>query len=213
MKRKLNDQVLADENEFLSKLHKIVAETIKEEDLILNNLLHPVKDVLSRSQKLSDRVARFGGSWRFIIFFGIILILWIFYNVTVVSNKAFDPYPFILMNLVLSCIAALQAPIIMMSQNRKEEKDRMRSENDYLINLKAEMGIRSLHQKMDLLLGEQIKKLYDLQAIQITKLDEISEKLGTRQSKLYFPNAVRRFYRLNGFQPLWTKMGAGQKIK
>jgi uncharacterized membrane protein len=181
MKKKLNDQVSADENEFLSKLHTIVAETIKEEDLILNNLLHPVKDVLTGGQKLSDRVARFGGSWRFIILFGIILILWIFYNVTAIGSKAFDPYPFILMNLVLSCIAALQAPIIMMSQNRKEEKDRNRSENDYLINLKAEMGIRSLHQKMDLLLGEQVKRLYDLQAIQIKKLDEVSEKLDLNQ--------------------------------
>jgi len=181
MKKKLNDQVAADENEFLSKLHTIVAETIKEEDLILNNLLHPAKDVLTRGQKLSDRVARFGGSWRFIILFGIILILWIFYNVTAIGSKAFDPYPFILMNLVLSCIAALQAPIIMMSQNRKEEKDRNRSENDYLINLKAEMGIRSLHQKMDLLLGEQVKRLYDLQAIQIKKLDEVSEKLDLNQ--------------------------------
>lgn len=181
MKKKLDDQIAADENEFLSKLHTIVAETIKEEDLILNNLLHPVKDVLSPAQRLSDRVARFGGSWRFIILFGIILILWIFYNVTAIGSKAFDPYPFILMNLVLSCIAALQAPIIMMSQNRKEEKDRNRSENDYLINLKAEMGIRSLHQKMDLLLGEQVKRLYDLQAVQIKKLDEVSEKLDLNQ--------------------------------
>lgn len=181
MKMKLNDQVSSDENEFLNKLHKIVAETIKEEDLILNNLLHPAKDVLSGGQKLSDQVARFGGSWRFIIFFGIILTLWIIYNVTAMGSKAFDPYPFILMNLILSCIAALQAPIIMMSQNRKEEKDRMRSENDYLINLKAEMGIRSLHQKMDLLLGEQIKRLYDLQAIQIKKLDEVVNKLDVNQ--------------------------------
>jgi uncharacterized membrane protein len=181
MKRKLNDQVSSDENEFLDKLHKIVVETIKEEDLILNNLLHPAKDVLSSGQKLSDQVARFGGSWRFIILFGIILILWIIYNVTAVGAKVFDPYPFILMNLILSCIAALQAPIIMMSQNRKEEKDRMRSENDYLINLKAEMGIRSLHQKMDLLLGEQVKRLYDLQEIQIKKLDEVSKKLDVNQ--------------------------------
>lgn len=161
MSVKMDELVLTDENEFLNKLHKIVTETIKEEDLILNNLLHPAKDVLTGGQKLSDQVARFGGSWKFIILFAIILILWIFYNVTAIGSKAFDPYPFILMNLILSCIAALQAPIIMMSQNRKEEKDRMRSENDYLINLKAEMGIRSLHQKMDLLLGEQIKKLYD----------------------------------------------------
>jgi uncharacterized membrane protein len=181
MKDKVNDLVISEEDEFLTKLHTIVAETLKEEDLIINNLLHPAKDVLTEGQKLSDQVARFGGSWKFIVLFGVILILWITYNVTVIGSKAFDPYPFILMNLILSCVAALQAPIIMMSQNRTEEKDRMRSENDYLINLKAEMGIRSLHQKMDLLLGEQIKKLYDLQAIQIHKLDELNRKLDSKQ--------------------------------
>lgn len=154
--------VSAAESEFLSKLKTIVEETIKEEALVINNLLHPTKEQLTKGQKISDKVARFGGSWKFIIVFMIILIFWILYNSTAVASDAFDPFPFILMNLILSCIAALQAPIIMMSQNRKEEKDRMRSENDYLINLKAEMGIRSLHQKMDLLLGEQIKKLYDL---------------------------------------------------
>ena len=175
--RKDSDLILTDEKEFLKKLNKIVTETIEEEDLILNNLLHPTKDVLTGGQKLSDTVARFGGSWKFITIFIIVLTVWIIYNVNSTGNKAFDPYPFILMNLILSCIAALQAPIIMMSQNRKEEKDRMRSENDYLINLKAEMGIRSLQQKMDLLLGEQIKRLYDLQAIQIEKLDELSEKI------------------------------------
>ena len=182
MENENNDLVLSDEDEFLNKLHRIVSETIKEEDLILNNLLHPAKDVLTGGQKLSDQVARFGGSWRFIIIFMIILTVWIIYNVKAVGVKAFDPYPFILMNLVLSCIAALQAPIIMMSQNRKEEKDRMRSENDYLINLKAEMGIRSLQQKMDLLLGEQIKKLYDLQAIQIQKLDLVTAKIDSNHA-------------------------------
>ncbi|MNL20956.1 hypothetical protein D3C87_1422280 [compost metagenome] len=176
MKKRSTVNVSSTESEFLSKLQKIVEETIKEEDLVLNNLLHPAKEQLTRGQQISDKVARFGGSWRFIILFMIILVLWISYNVTAVDNRAFDPYPFILMNLILSCIAALQAPIIMMSQNRKEEKDRMRSENDYLINLKAEMGIRSLHQKMDLLLGEQIKKLYDLQAIEIELLKDIKEK-------------------------------------
>ena len=177
MDSKIINQISSDENEFLSKLHKIVEETICEEGLIINNLLHPPEEVLSRGQKLSDRVARFGGSWKFILSFGIILAVWIVYNVTVIRNKEFDPYPFILMNLLLSCIAALQAPIIMMSQNRQEEKDRMRSENDYLINLKAEMGVRSLHQKMDLLLGEQIKTLYDMQAKQFTLLQEINSKL------------------------------------
>jgi len=177
MKKGLKYDISATEREFLDKLHGIVDQTMKEEDLILNNLLHPAKEQLSKGQKISDKVARFGGSWYFIILFMVILTLWVIYNVTAIGSEVFDPYPFILMNLILSCIAAFQAPIIMMSQNRKEEKDRMRSENDYLINLKAEMGIRSLHHKIDLLLEEQIKKLYDLQAMEIELLREIKAKL------------------------------------
>lgn len=156
MKRNVKS-VLKEDALFLNKLNKIVQETIREEDLIINNLLHPAQDMLTPGQRISDKVARFGGSWKFIILFWIVLALWIIYNVTASGGKEFDPYPFILMNLILSCIAALQAPIIMMSQNRQEEKDRKRSENDYLINLKAEIGIRSLHQKMDLLIEEQLK--------------------------------------------------------
>ena len=144
------DKLLSHENEHLNKLHQIVKETLEAEELIIHNLLHPPLEVLTPGQKVSDKVARFGGSWRFIILFGVVLTVWITINVVVLMKFRFDPYPFILMNLILSCIAALQAPIIMMSQNRKEEKDRMRSENDYLVNLKAEMQIRSMHQKMDL---------------------------------------------------------------
>ncbi|HMJ46493.1 MAG TPA: DUF1003 domain-containing protein, partial [Ferruginibacter sp.] len=153
------------------KLRKIVKDTIAEEELIINNLLHPPKEILTRGQSISDKVARFGGSWKFIIIFVIILVSWVIFNVVAPNKEDFDPYPFILMNLLLSFIAALQAPIIMMSQNRQEEKDRMRSENDYLINLKAEMEIRSLHQKMDLLLEDQIKTLYETQAKQFTILE------------------------------------------
>jgi uncharacterized membrane protein len=109
--------------------------------------------------------------------FGVVLTLWIIFNVAAIQRYEFDPYPFILMNLILSCIAALQAPVIMMSQNRQEEKDRMRSENDYLINLKAEMEIRGLHQKMDSLLEEQIKTLFETQAKQFALLKEINLKL------------------------------------
>jgi uncharacterized membrane protein len=171
------DGLFASEQEHLSKLHTIVEQTIKEEELIVNNLLNPPKEIISRGQAISDRVAIFGGSWKFIIFFGVVLTVWIIINSTLPEKDRFDPYPFILMNLVLSTIAALQAPIIMMSQNRQEEKDRMRSENDYLINLKAEMEIRGLHQKIDLLLEEQIKTLFDTQAKQFTLLQEINKKL------------------------------------
>jgi uncharacterized membrane protein len=186
MDSKIINQISSDENEYFSKLHKIVQETIQEEDLIINNLLHPPREVISQGQKLSDKVARFGGSWKFIILFGIILAIWIIYNVTMIKSKEFDPYPFILMNLLLSCIAALQAPVIMMSQNRQEEKDRMRSENDYLINLKAEIGIRSLHQKMDLLLGEQIKTLYEMQAKQFALLQDIEAKLERKKDIAFY---------------------------
>jgi hypothetical protein len=120
--------LFANEQEHLSKLHKIVEETIKEEELIVNNLLNPPKEIISRGQAISDKVALFGGSWKFIIFFGVILTVWIIVNATLPEKDRFDPYPFILMNLVLSTIAALQAPIIMMSQNRQEEKDRIKSQ-------------------------------------------------------------------------------------
>ena len=112
------DQLLFDESEHLNKLHQIVKDTLKEEKLIIHNLLHPPLEILTPGQKISDKVARFGGSWKFIILFGIILTLWIIFNIVAVGYLKFDPYPFILMNLILSCIAALQAPVIMMSQNR-----------------------------------------------------------------------------------------------
>ena len=175
------DQLLYDSNAHINKLNKIVKKTIKEEKLILNNLLNEPKETLTRGQKISDKVARFGGSWKFIILFSIVLFIWILFNTLAPNREDFDPYPFILMNLVLSCIAALQAPVIMMSQNRQEEKDRMRSENDYLINLKAEMEVRSLHQKIDLLLQEQIKTLYESQAKQFEMLQHIIEKLDNNK--------------------------------
>jgi uncharacterized membrane protein len=177
MDNKEIDQLLSDEDVHLAKLHKIVKETLKAEKLIIRNLLNPPQEILTTGQKISDKVARFGGSWKFIILFGIVLVLWIIFNVAALDNLKFDPYPFILMNLVLSTIAALQAPIIMMSQNRQEEKDRKNNENDYLINLKAEMQIRSLNQKIDILLGEQIKTLFETQEKQFTLLKEINQKL------------------------------------
>jgi uncharacterized membrane protein len=161
----------------LGKLQDIVKKTMKDEKLIIENLLNPTEEILTIGQNISDKVARFGGSWAFIILFFVILICWIIFNVLALGKLKFDPYPFILMNLILSCIAALQAPIIMMSQNRQEEKDRKRSENDYLINLKAELEVRSLHQKIDLLLEEQIKILFASQAKQLEILKNIELKL------------------------------------
>jgi len=172
------------EDQQQKRLRQIVKDAIQEEKLIMDELRHPVKEILSPGQKLSDKVALFGGSWKFIILFVIILVIWIFFNGTVAKKTAFDPFPFILMNLILSCIAALQAPIIMMSQNRKENIDRKRAENDYLINLKAEIEIRNLHQKINLLMEEQLQKLMETQSVEIKLLQELNVKLDKQNQKL-----------------------------
>ena len=170
-------EIFESQNAQLQKLHEIVTKTMEEEGLIINNLKNPPQEILSRGQKISDKVARFGGSWKFIIAFTIVLIIWILFNSLALTSFRFDPYPFILMNLILSCIAALQAPVIMMSQNRQEEKDRMRAENDYMVNLKAELEVRSLHEKMNLLLEEQIKTLFLIQEKQFNMMNEMNNKL------------------------------------
>ncbi|WP_234993259.1 DUF1003 domain-containing protein [Sphingobacterium lactis] len=164
-----------DEN--IKKLHDIVQKSFEEEQLIVDHLVHPAKEILTPADRLSDRVARFGGSWKFIILFSAILIIWVLFNTMALQADRFDPYPFILMNLVLSCVAALQAPFIMMSQNRQEEKDRKQSENDYLVNLKAELEIRSLHKKIDMLLEQQIQQLFDAQVAHLKILKQLEERL------------------------------------
>lgn len=171
-------KLIKSEADQLTKLQGIVQQSIAEEKLIIDNLLNPPSEILSSGDKISDKVAKFGGSWRFIISFLVVLILWIIYNSVVSETLKFDVFPFILLNLILSCIAALQAPIIMMSQNRQEDKDRKRSENDYMINLKSELEIRGLHQKIDLLLQEQIKILFDSQAKQLEILKSIEARLS-----------------------------------
>ena len=183
MNNKDIDQLLNSQNASLIKLHNIVKETLKSEELIINNLLHPPNEKLTKGQEISDKVAKFGGSWKFIIFFGVVLTLWIIFNSLAIGVYKFDPFPFILMNLILSCIAALQAPIIMMSQNRQEEKDRIQNENDYLINLKAELEIRSLNKKIDMLLEEQIKALTESQAKQFELLNHLHEKIDALTEK------------------------------
>ena len=173
----INELLQEEAAEFL-RLNKIVADALKEEELVTQKLKNPTKELTTKGQRLADKVAQFGGSWTFIISFFIVLIVWIMYNLKAPAQKIFDPYPFILMNLVLSCIAAIQAPIIMMSQNRKEEKDRQRAENDYMINLKAEIQIRALHHKIDLLMQEQLKKLMESQTEQIKILQNIVAQKG-----------------------------------
>ncbi len=168
--------VLEQERGELSTLEKEVVESLREHDILTQNLNDTVNEKFSLGEKLADRVATFGGSWTFIIFFASVLIVWIAINSIALLGKPFDPFPFILLNLVLSCLAAIQAPVIMMSQNRQEAKDRLRAENDYRINLKAELEIRHLHSKMDLLLTHQWQRLLEIQQVQTDLLEELGNK-------------------------------------
>lgn len=171
------DKISNDQNEHLAKFQQIEKDAIKEEDILINNLLHPPKDILTHGQRVSDKIAQFGGSWKFIFLFAVFFTGWIVLNIIALFSVPFDPFPFVLMNLILSLVAALQAPVILMSQNRHDEKDRKRDENDYLINQKAEMMIRSMHEKMNLLLEEQIKTILDSQAKQFILIEKIITKL------------------------------------
>lgn len=179
------EKLLAQNAEHLSKLNDIVKQTLKEEEFLVNKLLHPEKEKLSFAENLSDKIARFGGSWQFIIVFGIILFCWVLFNI--ISPYKFDAYPFILLNLLLGGVAALQAPFIMMSQNRQAEKDRLKTDNDYMINLKAELEIRSLHNKIDIMMQDQSKTILESQALQVKHMNEISERalqINERQTKV-----------------------------
>lgn len=162
----------------LSALEKTVLDTFSNGNQISNLTIQKDDSELTTGQKMADHVASFGGSWTFIISFGIFLVIWISINTTILMNKGFDPYPFILLNLILSCIAALQAPIIMMSQNRQEEKDRERSKLDYMINLKSELEIRTLHEKIDHLIIHQQRDLFEIQQIQIEMMKDIQQSIN-----------------------------------
>jgi len=167
----------------LSSMEKLVVDTLSNGDEISNLALSQDTTPLSRGQKMADHVATFGGSWTFIMSFGFFLCVWIILNTAFLLNKGFDPYPFILLNLILSCIAALQAPIIMMSQNRQEEKDRERSKLDYMINLKSELEIRTLHEKLDHLIIHQQRDLFEIQEIQIEMMKDITLSLNSLNKK------------------------------
>jgi uncharacterized membrane protein len=169
-------EVLEDEIGELSALDQEVIESLEQHEILSSDIIKQFEKKLTFGERLSDHIASFGGSWRFIILFGAVLFGWIILNAILLLNRGFDPYPFILLNLILSCLAAIQAPIIMMSQNRAEARDRLRAENDYKVNLKAELEIRHLHEKIDHLLRRQYNRLFEIQQIQIELLEEISRQ-------------------------------------
>lgn len=171
-RRQYVEQLLKDERGELDELDRQVIESLEAGNFISRNPEDEIEKKSTFGERTADKVAEFGGSWTFIISFIVVLVAWITINIVGLSAKPFDPYPFILLNLVLSCVAALQAPVIMMSQRRQESKDRFRAENDYRVNLKAELEIRQLHEKIDHQLAHQWQKLVELQQIQIDLLEE-----------------------------------------
>jgi len=172
-RRRYVETLLEEERGELSDLDQRVLDSFEKGTLTVQaSPAETAERKASFGERVADRVASFGGSWTFILSFLAILIIWMGINVVGVFAQPFDPYPFILLNLVLSCLAALQAPVIMMSQKRQEEKDRLRAESDYMINLRAELEIRQLHEKIDHQMAKQWERLAELQQIQIELLEK-----------------------------------------
>lgn len=174
-RRQYIEKSLTQEKGELTSLESAVVDSLSKEGVLAKNVEAMYTEKFTFGQRLADRIASFGGSWTFIIIFALILLIWIAINSFVLLYKPFDPFPFILLNLVLSCLAAIQAPIIMMSQNRQEAKDRVRAEHDYQVNLKAEIEIQQLNLKIDQLLQHQWQRLLEIQRLQLEVLDELEE--------------------------------------
>ncbi|MHB1461911.1 MAG: DUF1003 domain-containing protein [Armatimonadota bacterium] len=169
---------LEQDNRELTEVEGEVVKAINDDSLLAKNINDDFDTKSTFGQRTADKVAKFGGSWNFIILFGTVLAIWITMN-SIILIRHFDPYPFILLNLVLSCIAAIQAPVIMMSQNRQETRDRLRAEHDYQINLKAELEIRAISEKIDHLLHQQWQRLLEIQQIQTDFMEDISKRTHT----------------------------------
>jgi uncharacterized membrane protein len=175
--------LLRQENAEISEMEQQVIGSIAKNELLSKDLEEELSKGLTPAQRVADRIATFGGSWTFIGFFFLFLLLWMAINIFVLVKKPFDPYPFILLNLILSCLAAIQAPVIMMSQNRKEEKDRKRSQNDYKVNLKAELEIKLLNEKIDHMIIHQNQRLLEIQQLQTDYLDDILTALNINKHR------------------------------
>ncbi|SMF47706.1 Uncharacterized membrane protein [Tistlia consotensis] len=179
-RRSLVEELLIRERGELGALEHDVIDSLARHETLTSDVDAEFQGTLSFGDRLADRVASFGGSWTFIILFAVVVALWMLANaIPLLLAERFDPYPFILLNLVLSCIAAVQAPFIMMSQRRQEAKDRLRSQNDYRVNLKAELEIRQLHEKLDHLLIRQWERLTEIQQVQIELLEDLARRRGS----------------------------------
>jgi uncharacterized membrane protein len=176
VRSKYVQSLLESEKGELTTLEQQVLRSLQKQELLSKDIETEFDQEWSLGERLADKIASFGGSWTFLICFGVFLLLWIGINSAVFLWRPVDPFPFILLNLILSCIAAIQAPVIMMSQNRQEAKDRLRSQHDYQVNLKAELEIRHLHEKVDHLLSHQWERLVQIQEIQIELLSDLANR-------------------------------------
>ena len=166
-------KIMEDEKGELTILEKDVIDKLTDYETISSDIEKEFSAKFTFGERVSDKIATFGGSWRFIFIFAFVLFVWIGINSYFLLSRPFDPFPFILLNLILSCIAAIQAPVIMMSQNRQESRDRKRAEADYKINLKSELELRQLHQKVDHLLIQQWERMVEIQKLQLELLEEL----------------------------------------
>lgn len=168
--------LLREERGELSSLEEEVIASLRQQEILASNPEEELQSGLTIGQRLADHMATLAGSWPFIISFGGVLIVWITINSLALVMQPFDPYPFILLNLVLSCLAAIQAPVIMMSQSRQEARDRLHAMRDYQVNLKAELEIRHLHQKIDHILSHQWERLVEIQENQMELMTELRSR-------------------------------------
>jgi len=169
--------ILTDLGEVTS-LEREVLKSMEAGEILARDTAKDLNESRSFAERISDQVAEFGGSWVFIGLFGLSVVLWMGLNSFLLLTRPFDPYPYIFLNLILSCVAAFQAPLIMMSQRRQETRDRTRSMHDYQVNLKAELEIRQLHKKLDHLMNHQWERLLTLQKLQMELLQETRERKG-----------------------------------
>jgi len=174
IRRQYIEDAILKEKGHITIIDKKVVDSILNQESVVRDSEREFIEGTGFWDGFADKVAEFVGSWKFIFIFCFFIVVWIILNAYILLYQPLDPYPFILLNLVLSCVAALQAPIIIMSQNRKEEKDRIRSQNDYMVNLKAELEIKGLNEKIDYLLQDEWKKLLEVQRLQLDILEELS---------------------------------------
>jgi uncharacterized membrane protein len=170
-------KVLEKEREDLALLVEDVTLSMKDHELLLKNTNVEFDEQLSFGDRLADQFADFAGSWRFIVLFTVVFFMWIAMNSILLVVRPFDPYPFIFLNLVLSALAAIQAPVIIMSQNRQEARDRLHAERDYDVSVHSEMEIHQLHKKIDHLLINQGQRFLEIQQIQLELMEELGRKM------------------------------------